>query len=397
MVVTKNSTSLKVCFVCLDAFGLFYPQLNIPFGGAQYRSYTLASGLARYTQCKVSFLVYDYGQGRKTKIKGISVFRTDSTRLDGMYTRTKRLQRRLFDRINAMLHCHGDLNDLYTQYYPNRDLLQTGADVFCIFGLTPTTLKQLRILRKANKKVAIFLTHDEDVALLNYKDSVEINRHGIKGDIVWQIFQGGTAFVCQNQLQLDRLKDHFNKRAFLLNNPIDTAGACPTTAELILWVGRDSSVKRPKLFLELAKAVPDQHFVMILNPSSMGDFDFINQHKPENLELIPHVPATQIESYFRRAKLLVNTSTSEGFPNTFLQAGKYGVPVATLGIDPNGMISKQNGGYTFRDIDEMICAFQSETFFGEWGKKSAAISEHIRANHGLEKVTDRLMEYLREL
>lgn len=392
--VINNSPPPKVCFVCLDAFGLFSPQSNIPFGGAQYRSFTLAMGMARHAKCTVSFLVYDYGQEQGKKTHGVTLFRTDSTRIDAKFGRGKRLQRKLFDRLNALLHCRGNMTTLYEHYYQRQDLLRTQADVFCIFGLTPTTLKQLRILKEYGKRAVVFLTHDEDVSSINNKGSEEINRHGIKGDLVWQILQEDVLFICQNHYQLERVRDVFKRPAFLLNNPIDMSGSCQTTGEFVLWVGRDTEVKRPKLFLELARNIPNQRFVMILNPSPTGDYRYIEQHKPENLELLPFVPVKEVEDYFKRARFLVNTSTSEGFPNTFLQAGKYSVPIMTLGIDPNNIITNNQCGYVFRDVHEMTAAFRSDPAFGDWQQKSLTIGNYVRNNHGLKEVSRRLLDAL---
>ena len=49
-------------------------------------------------------------------------------------------------------------------------------------------------------------------------------------------------------------------------------------------------------------------------------------------------------SLLRTAKILVNTSTAEGFPNTFLEAGLTQTPILSLKVNPDNFISKYKCG-----------------------------------------------------
>ena len=52
-------------------------------------------------------------------------------------------------------------------------------------------------------------------------------------------------------------------------------------------------------------------------------------------------------------KLLVNTSSQEGFPNTFIQALMRGVPIISLNVDPGNIITKNSLGIVNDDLTEV--------------------------------------------
>ena len=92
---------------------------------------------------------------------------------------------------------------------------------------------------------------------------------------------------------------------------------------IILWVGRAAHYKRPELFVQLAESSPNEMFVMVCNKSSY-DNGFMENIKdgnnlPGNLEFHEYVPYPEMDSFYKIAKFLVNTSDSEGFSNTFIE------------------------------------------------------------------------------
>ena len=65
-------------------------------------------------------------------------------------------------------------------------------------------------------------------------------------------------------------------------------------------------------------------------------------------------------AFYSRARVLVNTSDIEGFPNTYLQAWASGTPVVAF-FDPDGVIAREGLGATVRTADEMCEAVRRLT------------------------------------
>lgn len=82
--------------------------------------------------------------------------------------------------------------------------------------------------------------------------------------------------------------------------------------------------------------------------------DIMNQaEKVPNLEIKGYLPFNEANKEFRKAKLFVNTSNYEGFPNTFLPAWSYGTPVISF-VDPDNLMKENRLGMRVHDINEMV-------------------------------------------
>ena len=97
--------------------------------------------------------------------------------------------------------------------------------------------------------------------------------------------------------------------------------------------------------------------------------------------------ALRMPSFARgRAKVLVNTSDVEGFPNSYLQAWIRGVPVVTL-IDPDAVIEREGLGIAARSPDQTPDAIRHLLRDPDaWNAASDRCRMFMEQEHGEEKV-----------
>jgi glycosyltransferase involved in cell wall biosynthesis len=169
------------------------------------------------------------------------------------------------------------------------------------------------------------------------------------------------AYVVQNRRQQELLLRHFGKLSEVIHNGFYPSDGFSSFEREVLWVGSMRKVKNPRMFLELAKRIPEVRFVMVGgNPLQRDEFrDSIYEEARTipNLLFKGFLPFEEVERLFKRASLFVNTSTLEGFPNTFLQAWARGVPVlSTVNVNPDGLITENHLGAVVSNLDEMVDA-----------------------------------------
>ena len=102
---------------------------------------------------------------------------------------------------------------------------------------------------------------------------------------------------------------------------------------------------------------PEQQFVMVASLRDEGLFyDIMEKSKRlPNLKVVTNVSYHDIDSYYQRAKLSINTSEEEGFPNTFIESLKWGVPLASLSVNPDRCITQcRLGIFGENDFDLFI-------------------------------------------
>lgn len=169
-----------------------------------------------------------------------------------------------------------------------------------------------------------------------------------------------SSVIClQNQYQSKMLKKGYNKNGKIIKSHMEINDVDldkKSDIPIVLWVGSMAEVKQPWLVIELAKMMPSVKFQMI--GGYQGDPTLYNNMKKqseelENFEFLGVVPFDEINYYFNKAWILVNTSMFEGFPNSFLQAWMNYMPVVSINANPDDLITNYKLGFYSRNLKHL--------------------------------------------
>lgn len=194
-------------------------------------------------------------------------------------------------------------------------------------------------------------------AALSECDGTYTKNHCFLGKaFIWSLRRAKIVFT-QNAHDKDKLAQTLGLSATVIPNGHRLVQADLTSRDTILWVGRSAKIKRPELFIELAKKLPNQNFTMICQRAT-GDQNYLqlldHAKAVKNLEFLERVPFDEIDSYFARAKVFVNTSDTEGFPNTFIQACTHATPILSLNVNPDQFLDKYECGICCRGATDTL-------------------------------------------
>ncbi len=88
----------------------------------------------------------------------------------------------------------------------------------------------------------------------------------------------------------------------------------------VVFLGRLDPIKRPWLFVELARRFPQVEFLMLDQPHFHGPGGYAPSSLPSNVRVYGHVGEADKQRILSRAWVAVNTSIHEGFPVSFFEA-----------------------------------------------------------------------------
>ena len=156
--------------------------------------------------------------------------------------------------------------------------------------------------------------------------------------------------VAQTYAQSKVLKHYFRKDCVVIRSghPIPAPPFEKAEPPIVLWVSNVKPIKRLELFLDLARELKDTQarFVYIGRPADTKHY-VIDEEKinnSSNVEYLGELSYEKTNEIIAKASLLVNTSYSEGFPNTFVQAWLRETPVISVDVDPDDLLETEGIG-----------------------------------------------------
>ena len=263
---------------------------------------------------------------------------------------------------------------LFTYRIPSlkRALTRISADVYYTRSGSYTTNAVITTAKKIGAVAILGLASDRDL----YSDSGKVlfatnNKFTSQlfGKLAYMFFYAPALrkadwVIAQNMAQVSRCEE-----LGLANQLIPSIVGLPAIRSTsvaentdVIWVGNiDREARRSKGFDQLVtitQRLANVRFeiVGLLNKTVLNrELEVLGKSK--NVRLTGKLSQVDTLAAIARAKLVINTSPSEGFSNVFLEAWSLGKPVITLYVNPNGLLREDGLGYcACGDVGSMIDA-----------------------------------------
>jgi glycosyltransferase involved in cell wall biosynthesis len=333
----------SVCFVGLANLAVLAPELN-PSGasGEPLQHTLLATALARRGY-RVSMVVYDHGQPDGAVWEGVQTFKAYA--LGAGQPVLRFVHPRWTGLVSAMGRADADV------YYSS-----------CAGGL----VGQVGMFCARRGKRFVFRTASD----ADCKPDALISMGRWYQRDKWLYTQGlrrAASVLVQSAHQQELMRRNFGIESSIAGLVVEPGSSEREFGERdidALWVSNMRSVKRPDVLLNVADQLPHLSFHMVGGtvPGAQRFFETVKAQAADRSNVTFHgaVAYRNTGALYSRARVFVNTSDVEGFPNTYLQAWSSGTPVVAF-FDPDGVIAREGLGATVRTPQEMCEAVRRLT------------------------------------
>lgn len=369
----------KLCFVIPRAYYLFNPNISgaeDKVGGAQKQAYLLSIGLAEKEKFNVNFLVADLGQPDNEEIKGVKIWKSFNFS-DNIFKRTIKFIKTI-KKINAETYIFrsADIGVAFAIFYIKTFLKK--KVLYMIASDVETTKKQQ--IKHSGKTSALAMQYVYN-----------------KSDII-------TAQASQQAYSFEQ--DRKRKPNAIIKNIYsfkESEQINHQEKNTILWVGRLGKIKNPQIFINLANKFSKEKFVMIApivrDYIEYGEKIQNEARKVKNLKLVNYVKPTEINEYFKNAKIYVLTSELEGFSNTMAEAMMSECAVLSYNVNPDNILNVYECGFCANnDTEKFLHDFEKLNSDSKirirFGKNGA---NYIKKHHNKESIIENFANLLNKI
>lgn len=317
---------MKICIVSLNIVPYFHKIDSRQFGGAEVQASVLAEAFES-AGASVDLVVSDLADDEKLPFPAHNAFSNDQG-IPGV----RFFHPRLTGILDALKRSDADV------YFQHCAGMVTGVTAwFC---------------KKHGRPFVYFVGSDSD---FSFRDILITN---VRDKLIyfWGL-KNASAVVVQNEFQARLYREKYHKQPRVIPSAAALNDSRADEQDgTIVWSGSLRVIKRPELFLDLARRLPEQRFVLI--GGGIGSDPAFGQNivdaaaRLPNLTVTGRIPRDEVEVCLRKASLLVNTSTFEGFPNAFLEAWTCRTPIVSF-VDVDELIQKEKVGVVCSDLDDM--------------------------------------------
>ena len=371
---------MNACLVAHFAYGATLGGAYGHVGGVEWQTSLLAKWLAAQGH-HVSLITWDEGQEDDSLVEGVRLIKL--CRQD--------------EGLPGLRFFHPRWTSL------NRALGKADADLYYQNCAEYVTGQVAHWCRRHGRRFVYSVASDPDC------DSILPELRTLRERVLYRYgLKAADRVIVQTRTQQEMLVRGFGRGSIVLPMPcpgpsddvfdrIDRSGERPFR---VAWAGRIAPVKRLEFLLDVAERLPAVSFQVAGKPDAEDAYVArlaVRMEALPNVSFLGSIPRPRMPKFYEGSSIFCCTSEYEGFPNTFLEAWSYGLPIVSS-VDPDQLIENRRLGHrvnTSAGFAECIQSLKEDPAARR--EMSINARRYYRENHSIEPAMQRFKALFEEV
>lgn len=236
-----------------------------------------------------------------------------------------------------------------------RRLVSLRADVYYSRGFSLFAPVVVRAAHSAGAVSLVGLAHDTDLSLNRARE------RGVSSNLYHRLLDARATALLFREFALRRCDAVLAQTSSQIQRCHDLGLSCwrmpnlvPSLPDMeavgsgertdVIWIANLARKKGLEELTHLAAALAEAQFEVIGRVTASCPPEAVARlQRLPNVTLVDTLPHHELMHRLAGARVAANTSPSEGFSNVMLEAWALGVPVVSLQVDPDGLLSRPHG------------------------------------------------------